>query len=226
MRPTLLAASIVLAAVNSASGQTASRFEVGPVLRLDKVFIEGDASGSTPVAGAVATFKLSRTYAVEAEITQASGRIARSYEGWFVSYTTNPNASREEIERLAPTARRSLGYEPGIGGSAAFVARGAISRRVGLGARVGVTARNYVETSSYTILTIPEGVDPVRVARDFQDSSSRRVRGGLLLGLDGSVALTRHLSVVPEVRVVYGGPARIGDKHRELGVGVRGAFSF
>ena len=69
----------------------------GPVLRLDKVFIEGNASGSTTVAGAVATVRLSRTYAVEAEITQASGRIARSYEGWFVSYATSPNASREEM---------------------------------------------------------------------------------------------------------------------------------
>ena len=196
------------------------------MLRLDEVFVEGDASGTTTVAGAVATVRLSKTYAVEGEITQASGRIERSYEGWFVSYATDPNASREEIERLAPTARRSLGYEPGIGGSAAFVARGAIGRRVALGARVGVTARDYVETSTFTILSIPEGVDPARVARDFQDASSHRLRGGLLLGLDGSVALTKHLSVAPELRFVYGGPARIGDKHRELGVGLRGGWSF
>jgi hypothetical protein len=226
MRPTLLAAVIVLVVGNSASAQTAARFEVGPVLRLDKVFIEGDTSGTTTVAGALTTVRLSRTYAVEAEITQASGRIERSYEGWFVSYATSPNASREEIERLAPTARRSLGYEPGLGGSAAFVARGAISRRVALGARVGVTARDYLQTSTFTILTIPDGVDPSRVARDFQDTSSHKLRGGLLFGLDGSVALTRRLSVTPEVRVVYGGPARIGDKYRELGVGLRGSWGF
>ena len=182
MRPTLLAALIVLAALNSASGQTAAgkpgagkpgagkpgagqtgaRFEVGPVLRLDKVFIEGDASGTTTVAGAGATVRLSRTYAVEAEITQASGRIERSYEGWFVSYATNPNASREEIERLAPTASRSLGYEPGIGGSAAFVARGAIGRRVArrrIASRRATTSRRRL-----TILTIPTAwIRPCRV---------------------------------------------------------------
>jgi hypothetical protein len=226
MRATLLAVPILLAVVTSASAQTGARFELGPVLRLDKVFIEGNASGSTMAAGAVATVKLSRIYGVEAEFTQASGRIARSYQGWFVSYTTDPNASREEIERMAPIARRSLGYEPGIGGSAAFTARGEINRRVALGVRLGVAARDYVETSAYTVLSIPAGVDPARVARDFQDSSSRRVRGGLLLGVDGSAALTNHLSVAPELRFVYGGPARIGDKHRELGVGVRGTWRF
>jgi hypothetical protein len=225
MRLILLTAGLVLGFVTGAAGQT-PRFELGPVVRLDQVFIEGGAGGGTTTAGVVANFRISKTYGVEAELTTASNRIERSYEGWFISYAKGPNASREEIERLAPTARRSLGYVPGVGWSAAFVARGEISRRVSLAGRVGISARDYLETSSYTILTIPEGVDPARVARDFKDSSRHRTRGGLLLGVDIPVAVTDHLSIAPEVRLVYGGPARIGDKHRELGLGARATWRF
>jgi hypothetical protein len=196
------------------------------VVRLDEVFIEGGAHGSTTAAGVVTSFRISKTYGVEAELTRALNRIERSYEGRFISYTQDPDATLQEIERLAPIARRSLAYVPGVGWSAAFVARGQISPRVSLAARVGLSARDYVESSVYTILSIPEGVDAVRVARDFRDSSSHRTRGGLLLGFDGSVAVTDHLKIAPEVRFVYGGPARIGNKHREFGLGVRGAWSF
>jgi hypothetical protein len=226
MRLMLLTTLVVLGSVTAASSQPASLFAVGPVVRVDRVFIEGGASGGTAVSGVVTSVRLAKSYRVEAELTQAWNRVERSYEGRFVSYVTDPNPTREEIERLAPTARRLLRYSPGVGWSSAFVARGDITPRVGLSARVGVSARRYVESSSYTILTIPDGVDPRRVARDFQDSSHSRTRGGLLFGFEVPVALTDHLSVAPELRVVYGGPAQIGNKHREVGLGARGAWRF
>ena len=226
MRLTVLTALLVLGFVDVAMAQPASRIEIGPVLRFDRVAIEGGAGGSTTVAGAVATFRTSKILGLEAEVTQASGRIERSYEGWFISYVTTPNPTREEIERMAPTARRSLGYEPGLGWVVALTARGEVNRRVKLGARLGVSARDYVETSTYTILSIPEGVDPRRVASDFQNDSFHRSRGGLVFGIDGSVAVTKHLSVAPELRFVYGGPARIGNTHREAGFGARATWRF
>ena len=94
--------------VTAVSAQPASRFEIGPVVRLDNVFIEGDASGGTTAAGVVTTFRISKAYGVEAELTRASNRIERSYDGWFISYARDPNATPEQIERLAPIARRSL----------------------------------------------------------------------------------------------------------------------
>lgn len=193
---------------------------------MDKVFIEGDTSGSSVVAGAVGTFKLSKTYGVEAEVTQGSGRFSRSREGWFISYVTTANPTRQEIERMAPTVLIANGYEQGIGWSAAFTARGDISRRVSLAARAGLSARDYVETDTYRILRYPDGVDHSRVERDYQDRSYHRPRGGLLLGLDGSMRLTNHLTVTPELRFVYGGPAQIGDKYREFGLGMRGTWQF
>ena len=221
-----LGVSLLLGVVAAAAGQPASRVELGPVVRHDHVFIEGGAGGGIPVAGVVTRVRLSRRYGVEAELTQAWQRIARSYEGWFISYAEGPDLTPEEIERLAPIVRRSLGYVPGVGAAAAFVARGDITPRVSLAGRVGVSARRYVETSASTILSIPEGIRPDRVASDFPDTSRRRTRGGLLLGLDVAVAVTPRLSLAPEIRVVYGGPARIGDKHRELGVGARATWRF
>ncbi|HET7696103.1 MAG TPA: hypothetical protein VFK57_10375 [Vicinamibacterales bacterium] len=225
MQTTLLAGLIVLAGVTSAAGQT-PRLEIGPVVRLDRVFIEGGTTGSTVAAGAAATLRLSNRYAIQGDVTRAARRIERSYEGRFISYATGPAATREEIERLAPVARRSLGYAPGVGASVAFRAGGDITPRVAVGASAGATARRYDQTSAYTLLSIPDGVDPSRVARDHQNSSVHRWRGGLLLGLDGSVAVTPRLSVAPEVRVVYGGPARIGNKYRELGAGLRAVWRF
>lgn len=226
MRPIVLTVLFITGFVTAASAQPAPRFAFGPVVRLDHVFVEGGASGGTAVAGVVTSFRISRTFGVEAELTSASNRIDRSYEGWFISYAEGPNLTREEIERLAPVARRSLGYAPGVGWSGALVARGDVSPRVSLAARAGLSARRYVETSAYTILSVPEGVDPGRVSRDFRDSSQSRTRGGLLVGVDASVAVTDHLSVAPELRFVYGGPARIGNKHRELGLGARGVWRF
>jgi hypothetical protein len=212
--------------VATAYSQPTSRFELGPVARLDRVFLEGGASGGTGVAGVVASYRLWKTYGVEAEITGASNEVERSHEGWFISYAQGPNLTREEIERLAPVARRSLGYTHGLGWTTAFVARGEISPRVRIAGRAGISARRYTETSSYTILSMPEGVDPGRVARDFQDTSLNRTRGGLLLGVDASFAVTDRFNVAPELRFVYGGPARVGNNYRELGVGARGTWRF
>jgi hypothetical protein len=226
MRAIPLAGFLVLALATGASGQPPARFLIGPVLRVDQVFIEGDASGGIGVAGVVASVGISNNVAVEAEVTSAGNRIQRTYDGWFVSYVTSPNPTREEIERWAPIARRTLRYTPGIGWSTAVVVRGGVGPRVDLAARVGASGRRYLQTSAYEVLSIPAGVDPERVARDFQSSSSHRTRGGLLLGVDLPVMLTDHVSAAPQVRFVYGGPARVGNKHRELGAGVRVAWRF
>lgn len=220
----LLAAILGLAP--AAAAQPRSRLEIAPVVRADRVFIEGDLTGVTSVVGVAGTWRFSKALGVEGEITRAFNRMERSYEGWFISYVEDPNATREEIEALAPIARRTLGYEPGIGLAAAFVARGELSPRVTIAGRAGVAPRWYLETSDYTVLSIPPGADPERVARDFQDSSRTRTRGGFLLGVDVSVAVTDRFTVAPEFRFVYSGPARIGDKHRELGLGVRGGWRF
>ena len=226
MRQILLAAVLVAGIPVAAAAQTWSRLEVGPVTRLDRVFIEGGASGGTLSAGVSASVWPWRSVGVEFEVTQASRDISRSYEGSFVSYTTVPNPTHEEFERMAPTARRTLGYAPGLGWAGAVVFRDDPAKRVAVAVRLGVSGRRYGQTSSYVVLTIPEGVDPARVARDFADESRSRTRGGLLAGVSADVDITKNMSLIPEARFVYGGPAQVGNKHRELGLGLRAFWRF
>jgi hypothetical protein len=89
---------------------------------------------------------------------------------------------------------------------------------------VGLTTRRFVETSAYTILSIPEGMDPADVARHFRDESYRLTTVGPVVGLDLSVAVMDHLSVTPEVLFGYGRWDFF--KYVELGLGVRAAWRF
>jgi hypothetical protein len=223
---TLLTTSLLLLGAATAAAQSPSRFTLGPLVRLDRVSIDGDTTGTTPVAGVAASVRVSKAIAVEGELTGAARDIVRSYEGWFISYAEGPNASREEIERLAPTARRTLDYEPGLGGAGMIAARAPIHQRVGLAGRLGASARRYTERSSYVVLTIPEGVDPARVARDFQPEKVRTVRGGVLAGVDLDLVLTRRFTLAPHMRFVYSGPAGFGSEHREISCGVTGYWRF
>jgi hypothetical protein len=224
----LLPGSATLAA--SAAAQTPSpapsRFAVAGVARIDHVYVDGHTDGTTPVGGVAASVRVSRVIAIEGELTGASREIARSYEGTFVSYAPPGSDSREEFERFAPIARRTLAYVPHLGGAAMVVARTTINPRVGLAGRVGVASRSYSERSSYVVLSIPAGVDPARVARDFQPQTVETVRGGLLLGADVDLALTPRFTLPLQMRVVYSGPAEWAPQHRELGVGVSGRWQF
>ena len=225
MKSVILPAVLAIA-IGSASAQELPRFEVGPVVRLEGVSLEAGAGGGTVAAGVTASARIWRGLGIEAEITEASREIRRSYDGWFISYTQDGNATRVEIEAMAPTARRTLAYVPGLGWSGAVVVRSRATEWITIAARAGFSARRYTETSSYAILTIPDGVDPVRVARDFQDSSAMRTRGGLLLGVDAAIELTDRLAIVPDFRFVYGGPPQVGNNYREFGLGTRLMWRF
>jgi hypothetical protein len=224
MRTLWVTTALVLGSVPAASGQS-PRFDIGPVVRVDKVMVESGLDGVMPVIGVVASARLSKTWGVEAEITRASGDFSRSYEGWFVSFAP-PNSTRAEVERLAPTARRTMAYVPRVGGSVAVTARGGYTGRADIVVRLGAALRGYTETSDFVVLTIPEGIDPARVAATFNGERHARSRGGLLFGLEVPIRLARQLTVAPDIRFVYGGPAQIGEKHREVSLGVRAGWGF
>jgi hypothetical protein len=232
MRPTLLLTSLLLGSATSVAAQkpsptpSPSRFAVAAVARIEHVYVDGHTDGTTPVGGVAASVRVSRAIAIEGELTGATREIARSYEGTFVSYAPSGSTSREEFERFAPRARRTLAYVPHLGVAAMLVARTAVNPRVGLAGRVGVASRGYSERSSYVVLSIPEGVDPARVARDFQPQTVETVRGGLLLGVDVDLALTPRFTLPLQMRVVYSGPAEWDPQHREVGIGVSGRWQF
>lgn len=211
------ATCLLLASGASALAQTPA-LAIGPIVQLDRLSLEGNADGSTFAAGFWVRVPVSRVVGVEAELTQAFGAFERSYEGNFILYPPAPG----------PVARRTVRYVPGIGGAGAVVIGRAISPRVALAGRIGVSARRVTEESTHLVLSIPSGNDPARVEADLRasDGTSVRVRGGLLMGLDVSVAVADRLSVVPTVHLVWGGPARIGDKYVEVGAGARVSWRF
>jgi hypothetical protein len=223
---TLLTTSLLLLGAATAAAQPASRFALGPVARVDHIYFDGHTDGTMPVAGIVASVRVSRAIAVEGEVTGGTRDVTRSYDGTFVSYPPSPSTNLQDFERFAPTARRTFAFAPGLGATGMVVGRSGVSPRVTLAGRLGVSARRYVESSRFVVLAIPEGVDPARVARDFGAQSVETVRGGLLVGIDVDVALTARLAIAPQVRVVYSGPSGFGNQYRELGLGVAARWQF
>lgn len=207
-----------------AAAQELPRIEVGPVVRVDRVQVENELSGVMPVTGVALSVRMLPALSIEGEITHATGTLRRHYSGWFVSFA-QPGSSPEEIERLSPTARRDLAYEPGWGGAGAVVLRSRLSPRVDIGARIGLSGRRYVETSAFTILTIPPGVTEAQARAALIDSRRVASRGGALFGVDVPVRVTPRLRVIPELRFVLG-PRQVGNAQREWSLGVRGAWGF
>lgn len=200
--------------VADAQAQQAPRFEVAPLVRMDRVRVEGGLVGSMPTMGVGISVRVLKSLSVEAEVTRAYGPVERNYSGTFIGF-----------DGAFPTARRDLRYEPGWGIGGALAWRGALSPRVDLGFKLGLAGRKYVETSTYTILTIPPGLDPDRVRAAFIDERSTTGRGGIWLGVDLPVRLTPRRRVVPEARYILG-PRQVGNAHREWSLGVRGAVGF
>jgi hypothetical protein len=231
-RTVRIAALLLIGLPPAASAQT-PRFEVGPVARADRVSVEAGLQQVMPVLGASAAWHFTKVWALEGEITQAGGgEFSRSYEGISVSYAP-PGATLAEIESLGVRERWRNGYRPGTGGSIAMTARGNLGGPVSVKVRLGMSARSYEESSAHAVLQIPDGIDPARVSANLfggqglsGSQTTTTQRGGLLMGIEMPVRVTRRIALAPDLRYVYGGPAQIGSKHREVSLGVRAGWSF
>jgi hypothetical protein len=224
---------IVLAVPAVATAQTRNRFDVGPVARAERVTV-GEKTQVMPVFGFAASARLSKTWGLEAEITQVNGReFSRSRDG--ISETFAPAGSTAaENERLGVHARWRNTYRPGLGGIVAVTARHGLGSRAAMLVRLGLAARSYRETQEYIVLSIPDGIDPRRLAtvsfgngnRSSNPFVDKTDRGGLLMGAEVPITIVGRLSVAPEVRYVYGGGSHSGDTHREASAGLRARWAF
>lgn len=201
------------------------RFETAIVTRSERVVFDDDLKGRVTATGGAVGVLFSKHYGIEGEFTNAVGQLNRSYEGNFTSFA-EPGATREEIERMAVRARRSMRKTPGIGGSVAFTARANAGRRADIVLRVGAMFRQYVENDTTTVLSVPEGVEFERAAGSFRDSRTTRTRGGLLFGFDVPIQISRHLTLGPDFRVVWGGPAEFDTRYNDAAVGARATWKF
>jgi hypothetical protein len=218
----------VLALFGSVSLTTAEereRLAIAAVTRSDRVSFEGDQHAQLPVAGFGIACRVWRSMRVEGEFTMASGESRRSYEGDFVTYA-DPGSSPEEILRKAVIARRTNIYKPGIGGMLAVAAEASLNARASLAASAGMSFRRYRYVHDMTILHVPEGVTFAQAEYTLPDARGRDTRGGLMFALGVPIRTLRQLHVTPEVRWVWGGPARVGNNYDEGSVGTRVSWKF
>jgi hypothetical protein len=205
---TAIAAGLVLSGPVTGSAQTPPRGHVTAILgayRVDSDHVLGTAPG-IGVAGGV---RLTSRFHAEIELVRPAGTFFREYTGTSVSFA-GPGASRAEIERLGVVT--TFSYERRIlhtvSGGIVFHAR-ARGRWTPL-FYAGVANQHVVNVSRRVPVRLPEGVDPVKLARVVPEEE-RHVRnlGALTGGVGVSLALTRRLSVMPDLRIDYGS---IGDE--------------
>ena len=224
-RHVLLIGIVCFAGVPPALAQESQRLTIAAVVRADRVSFEGGQNAQLSVTGISMGYRIWSHMLIEAEVTAASGESRRSYEGDFISFA-GPSASREEFLRTAVIARRTTTNKAGIGFATAVAVETNQPGRVNLALRAGVSFRQYDYSEETTVLRVPEGVTFERAEAALPDTSGKRGRSGLLIGASVPVRITSNLQIAPEVRWVWGGPARIGNNYDEAAIGARAVWKF
>ncbi len=222
MRHVLLLIIVLCGGVASASAQVSERLDVSAIARTDRVSFEGNQYARLPVTGVGVSYRVWRDMRIEGEVTRASGRSRRSYEGDFFSFAT----TREDYDRLAVIARRTTINRPGLGFATAVAIETRQPGRFNIALRAGISGRQYRYTDERTILHAPDGFTMEQAKATMPDAAGRRARGGLLFGASVPIRIVGRLYVAPEVRWVWGGPAMVGNNYDERSVGVRIIWKF
>ena len=225
MRHILVLNIVWTGAVGLASAQAGERLDIAAIARTDRVSFEGHQNGRLSVAGVGGSYRVWRDVRVEGEITAAAGESRRVYEADFMSYAA-PGSTREEILAKAVIARRTTINKAGPGFAAAVAVETRQTGRVNVALRAGASYRRYHYNDDMSVLRVPEGFTIEQAEAQMPDGRGARGRGGLLLGASVPVRIFSRLHVAPEVRWVWGGPARVGDNYDEATAGARVVWKF
>ena len=167
-----------------------------------------EVEGGSVAGGLFGGMAFSKYLDAELELVFPADPFTRSYVGTSVSFAS-PGSSREERERLSVVTRFDKERSVGASASAVVVIHPPAGRRWTPGLIVGVTNQRVRDRATYTPVSIPEGVDPQHPAVVTRTESSSRNIGGPTIGANLAIAVTAHLSIVPDVRYDYGS---IGDE--------------
>jgi hypothetical protein len=203
-----LAATLLLAGTASpARAQSAPRLFVGGSLgsfSVDADHVEGRSAATGIVAGVA----LSRIIDAEIEMVFPASTVTRSLTGISTSFAPS-GSSREEIERLGVVTRFDRSREVTVNLSGVIIIHPPVTSRVTPGLIVGVTNQRARDRTFYDPISIPEGVDPHHPAVVAHEEVHIRNYGALTFGGNLSIAVSKRLYVVPDVRYDYGS---IGDE--------------
>ena len=127
---------------------------------------------------------------------------------------------------MAVITRRTTINRAGPGFATAVAVETRERARVNLILRAGVSVRQYDYIDDTTVLRVPDGVTFEQAESAMPDGRGQRARSGLLFGASVPVRIAGRLLIAPEVRWVWGGPARIGNNYDEGIVGARVVWKF
>ncbi|MGE3274541.1 MAG: hypothetical protein AB7O67_05480 [Vicinamibacterales bacterium] len=192
------------------------RFSVGPVVRVDRVTVEG-RTAAAPVAGLVFASRLRGPVGVEVELTEAGGFVERTGVTLYYAY--------RDGTAIPVPVRATTRWTPGLGGAAALTFRTPPGWRVGIAGRIGAGARRYTASRSFEAIELPAGVDATRFGSG-QEIYDAHMRGGLFAGVEVPIRVTERLYLAPDFRVLWGGPGDIGQHQQELGLGLKASVRF
>lgn len=197
----------ILAAETPASAQTRLRPYAGG--SISNFSVSGDDVDGRSVAGGLfGGISLAKYVDAEIELVLPADPFTRSYTATSVSFAP-PGSSRAEIERLSVVTRFDKEREVTSSLSGVVIIHPPAGRRFTPGFIIGVTNQRARDRTTYTPVTIPEGVDPQHPSVIGRTEASSRNLGGLTFGAHLAIALTPRLSIVPDVRYDYGS---IGDE--------------
>jgi hypothetical protein len=197
----------ILAGGMPASAQTGLRLYAGA--SIGNFSVSADAVEGGSVAGALfGGVALSKYVDAEFELVLPADPFTRSYTGTSVSFAP-PGSSRAEIERLGVVTRFDNEREITSNVSAVVIIHPRAGTRWTPGVIIGVSNQRARHRTTYTPISIPDGVDPQHPAVIARTESSSRNIGGPTFGANLAIALTPRLSIVPDVRYDYGS---IGDE--------------
>ncbi len=151
---------------------------------------------------------IARHLDVEIEFARPADDFTRSYTGPSGSFAP-PGASQPERDRLAVVTRFDKSRDVTASCSAVIIIRPELGKRVTPGLIVGVTNHRVHDRTDYTPVSIPDGVDPHHPAVIARSEETTRNIGGPTVGAQVAIALTPHVSLVPDLRFDYGS---IGDE--------------
>jgi hypothetical protein len=196
----VLAAHVAGAA--PASAQTGVRPYFGGSLGNFSVSAD-QVEGGAVAGGLFGGIALSKYVDVELEVVLPADTFTRSYTGLSVSFAP-PGAPRAEIERLGVITRFDKAREVTASLSGVVIVHPSLGQRLTPGFIIGVSNQRVRDQTVYTPVSIPVGVDPQHPSVVGRTESSTRNIGGPTVGANLAIAVTPHLSVVPDVRYDYG----------------------
>ena len=203
------AAGVVTAILAAAPATAQSRLHPYAGASVGSFSVSADeVDGRSAAGGLFGGVSLAKYVDLDAEFVLPADTFTRSYTGPSVSFAA-PGSPYEEIVRRSVTTRFDKEREVTATFSAVVVLRPATGRRLTPGLIVGVTNHRVRDRTVYTPISIPEGVDPQHPSVVASIETHSRNIGGPTIGANLAIALTRQLSIVPDVRYDYGS---IGDE--------------